>query len=246
MKKHEEIADSLARDILTGQYRVGERLPSERDLSGRFDANRGAVREAMKKLEQLGIAEIQPGGARVQPLSEASLDVIGYLLTLSDTPNRHLVDQIMVVIGSLVRTAVVAALSREDAGMDGEIVKKLREVIRPIWARELDTESYFEVQTEMFRGIMEASGNLPVQLIAKSLLEQFAPQMEPLRDHIILDMGTHRALARNMDEALESMDLNRVLASFAAVSKFHRERMQKAFDAFEAARQTAPLEAAVS
>ena len=50
MSKHEEIADSLTRDILTGQYRVGERLPSERDLSSRFEANRGAVREAMKKL----------------------------------------------------------------------------------------------------------------------------------------------------------------------------------------------------
>jgi DNA-binding FadR family transcriptional regulator len=59
-RKHEEIADSLTRDILVGQYRTGERLPSERDLAARFDANRGAVREAMKKLEQLGIACVSP------------------------------------------------------------------------------------------------------------------------------------------------------------------------------------------
>ncbi len=242
MKKHEEIADSLARDILSGQYRVGERLPSERDLASRFDANRGAVREAMKKLEQLGIADIQPGGARVLPLSEASLDVIGYLLTLSDAPNRQLVDQIMVVIGSLVRTALTAALQRKD----NEALRQLRELIRPIWAERLDPETYFEVQTNMFRGIMAASGNLPVQLIAKSLLEQFAPQMEPLRDYIVLDMEAHRALARRMDQALESTDQDTVLATFAEVSKFHRDRMQKAFDAFDAARQIAPMEATVS
>ncbi len=60
MSKHEEIADSLTHDILVGQYRTGERLPSERDLAVRFVANRGAVREAMKKLEQLGLADIRP------------------------------------------------------------------------------------------------------------------------------------------------------------------------------------------
>ena len=51
--KHDQIAGSLIQDILSGQYRVSERLPSERDLATRFDANRGAVREAMKKLEQM-------------------------------------------------------------------------------------------------------------------------------------------------------------------------------------------------
>ena len=63
--KHDQIAASLIKDILSGHYRVDERLPSERDLAVRFDANRGAVREAMKKLEQLSIAEVKPGGARV-------------------------------------------------------------------------------------------------------------------------------------------------------------------------------------
>jgi GntR family transcriptional regulator len=45
--KSDQIADALIQDVLTGRYRVGERLPSERDLVTRFDANRGAVREAM-------------------------------------------------------------------------------------------------------------------------------------------------------------------------------------------------------
>ena len=48
--KHTTIADALIEDILSGHYRVGERLPSERDLAVRFEANRGAVREAMKQL----------------------------------------------------------------------------------------------------------------------------------------------------------------------------------------------------
>ena len=78
--KHDQIAGSLITDILSGRYGVKERLPSERDLAARFDANRGAVREAMKKLEQLGVAEVKPGGARVKDRSEASVDVIKHML----------------------------------------------------------------------------------------------------------------------------------------------------------------------
>ena len=43
--RHKEIAETLTNEILRGRYLPGDRLPSERDLSARFDANRGAVRE---------------------------------------------------------------------------------------------------------------------------------------------------------------------------------------------------------
>ena len=103
--KHDQIAGSLIQDILAGRYRVSERLPSERDLAARFDANRGAVREAMKKLEQIGLADVQPGGARVKDRGEASLDVIGHMLAQGDLPDANLAEQIMVVIDNLLSDA---------------------------------------------------------------------------------------------------------------------------------------------
>jgi GntR family transcriptional repressor for pyruvate dehydrogenase complex len=242
MSKHEEIAEALTRDILVGQYRVGERLPSERDLSARFEANRGACREAMKKLEQLGIADIQPGGARVAPLHEASLDVIGYLLALDEAPDRLLVDQILVVINALVQTAALSAVKR----LNDEELDELRALIRPLWAEELDDEARQEGHLNMFLGVMTASGNLPVQLIAKSLLEQFAPQMEPLGDYFQSDNGTHREFARQIDEALAMRDLNAIRISYDNMSNYFREQFIVAFDAFEAAQQPASMEASAS
>ena len=93
--KHNQIANHLITDILDGNYRVGERLPSERDLASRFQANRGAVREAMKTLQQIGLADIQPGGARVKQRNQASLDVIGHILNRGELPDREVVDQIL-------------------------------------------------------------------------------------------------------------------------------------------------------
>ncbi|MEM8768481.1 MAG: GntR family transcriptional regulator [Pseudomonadota bacterium] len=242
MSKHDEIAEVLTRDILVGQYRVGERLPSERDLASRFDANRGAVREAMKKLEQLGIAVIQPGGARVAPLSEASLDVIGTLLALDHVPDRQLVDQILQTISALLQTAVISAVQR----LDDEGLMTVRDLIRPIWAEGLEEDAYFEAQLNMFQGIMTASGNLPVQLIARSLLEQFHPNMEPLRGFVTPDISTHSAMARQLDSALADRNLTAIRTTLNEIAQFHRERMQKAFDAFEAAQQPASLEASAS
>lgn len=242
MTKHDEIADALTRDILVGQYRVGERLPSERDLATRFEANRGAVREAMKKLEQLGIADIQPGGARVSPTKEASLDVIGCLLGLGDVPDRMLVDQILVVINALIETAAVSAVKRlSDTELD-----KLRALLQPIWSEKLEGDAYFEAQTTMFEGMMTASGNLPVQIIARSLLQQFGPRMTALRDYMDTDHDAQAALARRVDAALAVRDLDAIRSSYTDIAKFHRERMQRAFDAFEAAQQPASLEVSAS
>ncbi|MDZ7826338.1 MAG: winged helix-turn-helix domain-containing protein [Gammaproteobacteria bacterium] len=103
--------ETLRDEILTGQYRPGERLPSERELAARFETSRGVVREALKKLEQLGIAAIHPGGVRVQALHEASLDVIGPLLDLQEVPDRLLVDQVAELMGLLVSRAASQAVT---------------------------------------------------------------------------------------------------------------------------------------
>jgi DNA-binding FadR family transcriptional regulator len=148
----------------------------------------------------------------------------------------------MVVINTLVLTAVVSAVRRAD----DEGIESLRALLRPIWAERLEGDAYFEAQTRMFEGIMTASGNLPVQLIARSLLAQFHPRMATLRDFVSPDSDTHASLARKIDAALANRDLEAVRNSFYEIGIFHRERMQRTFDAFEAAQQPASLEATAS
>lgn len=224
IRKHEEIADSLTRDILVGQYRTGERLPSERDLAARFDANRGAVREAMKKLEQLGIACIQPGGARVAPLNEASLDVIGHLMAIGEVPDEDLVDQILVVMQHLITLAAESAVRRAtDAEID-TIRERVQALARPD-GNVLATEARFELMS----AIMAASGNLVCQLIARALLAQFAPRIALLEGRIPVDMAAHRRYAERLDAALADRDADAVRVIFRNWSDFNRDAARRAF-----------------
>lgn len=60
-KLYRRIADAIAEDIRSGLYRPGDRLPTERDLAGRFSVSRPTLREAMIALEILGYIEARQG-----------------------------------------------------------------------------------------------------------------------------------------------------------------------------------------
>lgn len=225
--KHDQIAGSLIQDILSGRYRVSERLPSERDLATRFDANRGAVREAMKKLEQIGLAQVQPGGARVRPTDEASLDVIGHLLTQGALPDATLVDQIMVVLNSLIS---VAALQTLELASDDEI-NEIRKLARPLIDEDLDQGAHTLARFELMESIMQASRNLPLRLIARTLFDQVAPNLTELHPFAIVDNEKHRIVAKQLDRDLEHRDAYGLRDTFAAFLDLNRETMMRASDA---------------
>jgi DNA-binding FadR family transcriptional regulator len=58
---YEQIARKISRDIVGGKYQLGQRLPSERELSQAFKVSRPTVREAIIALELDGMVEVRLG-----------------------------------------------------------------------------------------------------------------------------------------------------------------------------------------
>lgn len=58
---YERVAHTLALEVMSGQYPVGARMPSERDLAARFEVSRPTIREAMIALEVDGLVEVITG-----------------------------------------------------------------------------------------------------------------------------------------------------------------------------------------
>ena len=54
----EQVFEQVAAEIITGRYAPGSHLPAERALTLVFDVNRHVVREALKRLEQIGLVKI--------------------------------------------------------------------------------------------------------------------------------------------------------------------------------------------
>jgi DNA-binding FadR family transcriptional regulator len=168
------IAAELRDDILRGQYRQGERLPSERDLALRFGVHRGAVREALKRLETLGLADIQPGGARVAPIEEASLDVVEHLLDLEDPPEPRVVEEVLEVLCGLFTTAARLAAERASDEQRRAIAVLLE---------ELECTKPAEEQVRLIQKLgdhfVEAADNLVLKLVRRGVKTRFMERLEP-------------------------------------------------------------------
>ncbi|PXA80039.1 GntR family transcriptional regulator [Caulobacter sp. D4A] len=61
VKLYRKIADTVADAIEAGQYKLGDRLPTERELAEQFGVSRPTLREAMIALEMLGMIEARHG-----------------------------------------------------------------------------------------------------------------------------------------------------------------------------------------
>jgi DNA-binding transcriptional regulator YhcF (GntR family) len=58
----QEIADTLRARIRSGDLRAGERLPTQAELAGEFGVERGAVRQALRALQEEGLlADVSKG-----------------------------------------------------------------------------------------------------------------------------------------------------------------------------------------
>lgn len=60
-KRYEQVAEALIAEIRARRIGVGETLPGEIELTERFAVSRHTVREALRKLEELGLIDRQQG-----------------------------------------------------------------------------------------------------------------------------------------------------------------------------------------
>ena len=90
-KLYQAVAEAVTRDIASGRYLPGQKLPSERELTEQHNVSRPTIREAMIALEIRGIVEARHNSgvfvAKVAPpqlegnLAEADLDIGAFELT---------------------------------------------------------------------------------------------------------------------------------------------------------------------
>lgn len=122
----EEIVEQLRELILTGQYPPGAKLPPERELSKKLGVNRASLREALKKLEHLGLVRIRQGdGTRVQNFMETGgIELVSHLLPLAPSSHPDLLQDMLEfrrIFGREVARLAAERAQPEDLARMGEI-----------------------------------------------------------------------------------------------------------------------------
>jgi DNA-binding FadR family transcriptional regulator len=164
------VYEQLRDAILTGEVRAGEVLPGERRLCEMLDVNRGAVREALKRLEQDQLVSIQQGeSTRVLDFRDsARLDLLSQLMV---SPEGVVNSRVTLAVGEL-RCAITPDIARLAALRLGPQMRV------QIMAALADLEaaagrpSVFQIQVEAFLSVLvHASQNVAYQLVNNTMRE---------------------------------------------------------------------------
>jgi GntR family transcriptional repressor for pyruvate dehydrogenase complex len=149
--------------IKNGQLTPGEKLPSERDLSGILDVSRPTIREALRALSILGVLEIRHGGGVFVSSLEANelLNPLDFFVSLNAQNMGELFD------ARIEYEPMVAALAAErisDAGL-----KSLQEFLNAQLADPDNADLFHDTDIEFHKTLIDASGNAFLSRVGKML-----------------------------------------------------------------------------
>jgi DNA-binding FadR family transcriptional regulator len=79
-----DVIAQIRRAIMSGRYRPGDRLPTEREMAQQFAVSRVTVRDALRALEANGLVRVKVGGQGGPYVAEPDISI------LSDSIGTHL------------------------------------------------------------------------------------------------------------------------------------------------------------
>jgi len=159
-----EITEKLARRVTSGVYAVGAKLPTERALAEEFGVARHVVREALKRIEALGLVRIRQGsGIYVEQLNfGAGAELFELLLRNEDGGiNIEYLKDIQEFRSHMVRAIIQLAVVRRD---DAEL-EEIRALINTLNRRDVPDAEREEKSERLFEVIATSTHNHVYKLV---------------------------------------------------------------------------------
>lgn len=168
-KTYELVLNRIEEQILSGELRVGDRLPPERDLASLLGVSRAAVREAIRTLQAQGVLQSTVGngpesGTFVSASSSHALTrLLRVHVGLANFPVLDLVEaRVMLERWS---TRLAAANARP------EDLDRLRGLLDRMNEPDVSMADYNDYDTQFHVAVAEAGGNRLVADLTRAVRE---------------------------------------------------------------------------
>jgi len=172
----EEIVEQLRSLILQGTYTPGDKLPPERKLAEQLGVNRASLREAIKKLEHMGLVKTRQGdGTRVLDwMQTAGLELVRHLVERGSPDILHDVLEFRTIYGREVARLSAQRASPQDLARLDALAEQASKDVAPEELLRLDLEFYvalaeaahnqvFKLLINTIRGAVSAYGKFFAQ-----------------------------------------------------------------------------------
>jgi len=199
--QRQSVSDAVFRQlrdqIVSGAMEAGAALPAERALCEVLGVNRGAVREALRRLEQARLVSVRHGGTSLvlDFRQAAGLDL------LADLVLRPTGDLDVPVIRSIIemRSAIGPDAARLAATRGGEpTAARLDAVVSEMAAAGSDLATLQSLSLDFWSSVIDGCDNLAYRLAYNTLqrvYERASELVRPLLAEELTALADYRALA---------------------------------------------------
>lgn len=235
------VFNQLAGQILARRVQPGQPLPSERDLCKALGVNRGALREALKRLAQAGLIEQRHGGATMvlDYRRSAGLDLLSRLL-LSPTgePDLLVARSIMEMRAALAPDIARLCALRADA----ELRRMLHEIVEDMRTAGPDQLDRLQVLSlELWELLVTGADNIAYRLAFNTLRQTY----EQIRGALVMALaGELRAIdeCAQLVAAIDARDGELARQRAAAIVQHGTRGVLTAIELFQAAGTNKPTQ----
>ena len=225
----EDVLVQVKDAILSGRFKPGEKLPSERELGLEFQVSRGVIREAIRALELRGFVCIRQGPAGGAFVTDLTFNQVGNaFLDLFKTNKLSMKDIAQVRLHVEPEVARLAALNFNPSHMD--VLLKVEQDEHVDYASDADR---IDRLTRMHKALARMCGNPFFEVIVRSMLMLTAEvALTVASDHDLLHgPGEHQAvihavISGNGDGAAREMaqHLQQFSQNLIEMEKTYRQR----------------------
>ena len=163
---YQQIVEQIELRFVTGELKVGDQLPSERELAEQFGVSRIAVREAVKALREKGLVEIRPGRGTfitngAQGVVRHSLGLLMKFGSAGASPNLVEVREIM--------EPEIAALAAMRINEDQ--VAAMNDAVRVMDTALDNVDSFVEADLDFHLALAQGTQNPIIPILMDSIID---------------------------------------------------------------------------
>lgn len=170
-----QIAEQLRNAIVAGQFKIGQRLPTEDELAKRFGVSRPSVREALKRLaaQNLVRARRGPTGGNfvVQPsyaeLAESLSGAATLLVGMGALGIEEIIEARRTLQGSCLRLA--------SNNLKQEHLRSIETALQRQRDPDISDEDFCQADVAFHRALVDATDNGMLRFVMYTVIEALIP-----------------------------------------------------------------------
>jgi GntR family transcriptional regulator, transcriptional repressor for pyruvate dehydrogenase complex len=206
LRTHEQVLAQIEEQVVQGRLRPGDRLPAERQLAEALGVSRGAVREALRVLESMGVVMAGTGSGP----TAGSIIVGQGTMALGNLLRLHL------ALAAFSRKELVEVRAQLEVWAAHEAAEhataadflKLRGVVAQMREPHLAYSTFNELDTEFHVTIASVSGNNLLALIMRALRDAIHREMVAVFETLSDATPVVRSLCGQHEAILAALELH--------------------------------------